>query len=247
MVYCWHDNSAPKTFTFTFTAGPHAKFCFDKAVAASRASNQPLKRRRPLWDVDGGIFEGKKKRRLRLNLVTSRLSRPFSIPATNIVNRGISRIAIWAKERRLDTHSLRKAAIINRARSCLYAAKAATRKEQDVKRQALSLRQVRLQVPRNHDVPLPPSPLGLSNYAAFDLEDEMQGNEECEGGDSASSIIYSDFSIMRPISISNGDEYDYLDDLDGIPRDLPEERPPQPPEERFVKIVEEKERQRYIL
>jgi hypothetical protein len=240
MVYYWCDSSALKTFTFTFSTGPHAKFGFDKAISASRATNRPFKRRRPLWDVDGGIFEGKKKRRLRLNLVTSRLSRPFSIPATNIVNRGISRIAIWAKGRRLDTHSLRKAAIMNRARSCLDVGKTAA------KRQALSLRQVKIQVPRNHDVPLPPSPLGLSNYAAFDLEDEMQGNEDCEGGESGCSIIYSDFNIMRPTSMSDDDEYDYLDDLDGIPRDLPEERPPQPPDERFVEIMEEKERQREI-
>src|SRR5277367_2581718 len=112
MIYSWYDFSRTKTFAFTFTVASPVKFCLDKVVvpAAKAAVNRPFKRRRPLWDVDGGTSEGKKKRRLRLNLITSRLSQPFSIPATNIVNRGISKIAIWAKGRRLDKSLLRKAA-----------------------------------------------------------------------------------------------------------------------------------------
>ncbi|KAJ2905918.1 uncharacterized protein MKZ38_003706 [Zalerion maritima] len=47
------------------------------------------KRRRPLTDVDGidTAELSVKKRRLRLHLITSRLSRPFSLPATHILNR----------------------------------------------------------------------------------------------------------------------------------------------------------------
>ncbi|KAK3400877.1 hypothetical protein B0T20DRAFT_154102 [Sordaria brevicollis] len=48
-----------------------------------------LKRARPSTDVDGHNTSPLpcKKRRLRLNFVTSRLSQPFSLPATHILNR----------------------------------------------------------------------------------------------------------------------------------------------------------------
>lgn len=57
-----------------------------------------------------------KKRRLRLSLITSRLSRPYSAPPTYLVNRGSSKIAIWAKQKALGRGLLRKAAILNRIR-----------------------------------------------------------------------------------------------------------------------------------
>lgn len=55
----------------------------------SHIPRQGIKRRRPLSDVDGPntATVGCKKRRLRRNLITSRLSRPFSLPATHIINR----------------------------------------------------------------------------------------------------------------------------------------------------------------
>jgi len=243
MVLCWRETVALKSFAFTFASGPHAKLCFDKPVSAARVSNRPFKRRRPLWDVDGGTA-GRKKRRLRLNLVTSRLSRPFSVPTSNIVNRGVSRIARWAKGKHLDTYSLRKSAIMNRVRNRLNAQRATARREQDRRRNALTLRQMKIQLPRNYDVPLPPSPLGLSNYDALDLEDEMLADEG--GGDGCTkSDVYSDFNVMRPMTTSEGDEYDYLDELDGIPHDLPEERPI-PLDDRIVDIIKEKERQREL-
>lgn len=253
MVYSWYENTtAATTFAFTFAIGPPIKFCFDKVVPAVKASTRPFKRRRPLWDVDGRHSEGKKKRRLRLNLITSRLSRPFSVPATNIVDRGISKIAIWAKGKRLDKGSLRKAAIMNRVRLRLDAAKATAARrlseEEESRRrqtqtQVVGFRQVMVQKHRSHDTPLPPSPLGLSNYDALDLEDE-----DCEGSDSE---IYTDFNIMKPVGTGSGDgdEYDYLDELDGIPHDLaelPEERPPPPPDERMVEMLKEKERQKEL-
>ncbi|KAL1980162.1 hypothetical protein VTN96DRAFT_4593 [Rasamsonia emersonii] len=80
-----------------------------------------MKRRRLSNDVDGDVDSdeppsAKKKRRLRLVLITSRLSPPFSIPATYIVSRGTSKIAVWARQRALGLGrcSLRKAAILNR-------------------------------------------------------------------------------------------------------------------------------------
>ncbi|KAF2439064.1 hypothetical protein P171DRAFT_343709, partial [Karstenula rhodostoma CBS 690.94] len=72
------------------------------------------KRRRATADVDGEhSCLHKKKRRLRLFLITSRLSPQFSHPATNIVDRGSSKIAVWAKQRALGRNILRKAAILN--------------------------------------------------------------------------------------------------------------------------------------
>lgn len=244
MVYVWFDKPAIKTFAFTFTAGPAVKFSFDKLLPPSRVQNRrSFKRRRPLWDVDGGSSEAKKKRRLRLNLITSRLSRPFSVPATNIVDRGFSRIAIWARGRRLDKNVLRKAAIMNRVRTRLDTAKATAQREQ-ASRQTYALQQVMAPKPRFYDPPLPPSPLGLSNYDALDIEDEIL--EDDEHGEHSSSIVYSDFNVMDPTRAVDGDNYDYLDELDGIPHEMPEERPPPPPDERLFDMLREKELQKDI-
>ncbi|KAF1829117.1 hypothetical protein BDW02DRAFT_583958 [Decorospora gaudefroyi] len=72
------------------------------------------KRSRAVADIDGEhSCMQKKKRRLRLFLITSRLSPQFSHPATNIVDRGSSKIAVWAKQKALGRNLLRKAAILN--------------------------------------------------------------------------------------------------------------------------------------
>jgi len=183
---------------------------------------------------------GKKKRRLRLNLITSRLSQPFSAPATNIVDRGISKIAIWAKGRRLDKDVLRKAAIMNRLRLRLGPSRGMPESgEPDILLRAP--RHMLLPVPEH--TTLPPSPLGLSNYDALDLEDEIL--EEEEGEHNLPPRIYSDFNIMDPNRIVSGDDYEYLDELDGIAHELPEAMPP-PPDERLLEMIEEKERQKEI-
>ncbi|KAF9629475.1 hypothetical protein BFW01_g10678 [Lasiodiplodia theobromae] len=60
----------------------------------------------------------RKKRRLRLTLITSRLSQPFAVPTTHIADRGRSRIAAWAKQQKKALWGralLRKAAVLNRA------------------------------------------------------------------------------------------------------------------------------------
>jgi len=226
------------TFTFTFTASPAFKFSFDQPVSIP----VPLKRRRALSDVDGDGNEGRKKRRLRLHLITSRLSRPYSLPATNIVNRGSSKIAAWARNRAVGKNELRKAAIMNRVRLSMDAAKDFMRLEHERRRGTMALREM-VQKPRCHchEIPLPPSPLGLSNYDAFDLEDEQFDEQNDDGGGiDRTSSIYSDFNIMNPIS-SDGDDYDYLDVVDGIqPEDL-QDLPPHPPEETILEILRENE------
>ncbi|ESZ95264.1 hypothetical protein SBOR_4376 [Sclerotinia borealis F-4128] len=64
---------------------------------------------------------------------------------------------------------------------------------------------------------LPSSPLGRSDYDALDLENEMlMKKEEGEG----EREIYSDFNVMCPL-VGDGDDYEYLDRLDGrSPEDM---------------------------
>lgn len=101
---------------FTFRTSPRPKVTLSFSPPP-QPQPQSWKRPRPLADVDGEhSCLHKKKRRLRLFLITSRLSPQFSHPATNIVDRGSSRIAVWAKQRALGRNILRKAAILNRIR-----------------------------------------------------------------------------------------------------------------------------------
>jgi len=128
---------------------------------------------------------------------------------------------------------------MNRVRLRIHAAKDSMRHQKA--RETLALREIAVQkLPRNHELslPLPPSPLGLSNYDALDLEDELY--DEQEGGVDRCSTIYSDFNFMNP---SDGDAYDYLDALDGLSLDLPDVPPPPPPEEGIVQMLRENDRQ----
>jgi len=239
-VYCEKD-SKRDAFSFTFSVGPALKFSFDRPV--SIPSNRPFKRPRALSDVDGGGNEGRKKRRLRFVFCTSRLSRPYSSPASCIVNRGVgTKIAIWGRNKATVRNSLRKAAIMNRVRLQIDVAKDCICQQEQKGREALALRGIVVQKPRCHELPLPPSPLGLSNYDALDLEDEMADEEgEHQSGSQRSSSIYSDFNIMNPCT--GDDDYEYLDALDGIlQQDLPD-APPPPLEGSIAEILRERENQ----
>jgi hypothetical protein len=236
-TYYTTTTTAPReSFTFTLTSGPPLRFSFDQPPPVPPATNRPVKRRRALSDVDGDGNEGKKKRRLRLYLITSRLSRPFSQPASNIVNRGDSKPALWGRARS-QKNLLRRAAIMNRVRMTVDAARGMHQQRERAK-ETRALREVVVQKPRCHDFTLPPSPLGLSNYDALDLEDELDDDEQGGGVDRCASV-YSDFNIMNPVT-SDGDPYEYLDALDGIvPEDLPDPPPP-PPGESFVEVLRDK-------
>jgi hypothetical protein len=242
MVYIYSSGPSTnrETFSFTLAAGPPFKLCFDQPLPSLRPMNRPVKRRRALSDVDGDGNEGRKKRRLRLYLITSRLSRPFSQPASNIVNRGDPKVTIWGRARALNKNVLRRAAIMNRVRLRLAATRGLCY-QREPNREAVGLQHLIVPKPRNHDFVLPPSPLGLSNYDALDLEDELSEDER-EAGIERCSTVYSDFNIMNPVT-SDGDPYEYLDALDGItPEDLPD-TPPAPPEESIVEMLREKGRQ----
>lgn len=133
---------------------------------------------------------------------------------------------------------------MNRVRLRMDAAKDFMRQQEQRSRETLALREIVVQKPRYHELPLPPSPLGLSNYDALDLEDELDDelDDEHQNGIERTSKIYSDFNIMNP-STGVDEDYDYLDALDGIsPQDLPD-TPPAPPEESIVEMLREKERQ----
>jgi hypothetical protein len=100
------------TFTFEILSSPIMRLTFPP-----RPPPGPRKRSRAIADIDGEhSCMHKKKRRLRLFLITSRLSPHFSHPATNIVDRGSSKIAVWAKQKSLGRNLLRKAAILNHIR-----------------------------------------------------------------------------------------------------------------------------------
>lgn len=139
---------------------------------------------------------------------------------------------------------------MNRVRMTIDAAKDFMRLEQEKSRGQMSLRQIVIQKPRCNEMPLPPSPLGLSAYDALDLEDEISDPYEEDFGIDRSngidkiSAIYSDFNIMNPVSNEgDGDDWGFLDALDGIqPEDLPD-TPPAPPEDSIVDLLREKERQ----
>lgn len=110
--FIWHG-ATNTVFTFDAPFKPPMALTFPPRTSPPR----PRKRGRALTDVDGEhscLY--KKKRRLRLFLITSRLSPEFSHPATNIVDRGSSKIAVWAKQKALGRNLLRKAAILNRIR-----------------------------------------------------------------------------------------------------------------------------------
>ncbi|KAI9799860.1 MAG: hypothetical protein M1833_003782 [Piccolia ochrophora] len=233
---------------FSFTAGPKPSYhlSFPKPSSPPIDTSIPrmaLKRGRPLADVDGEgpVRARKKKRRLRLLLITSRLSLPFSAPPTHIVDRGASKIAVWARQKALGRNVLRKAAIMNSIREQAAAARRAEQRQLELARQAFIRHQSSIaQVPRRQYIPLPPSPLGLSNYDALDLEDDIQCQDDDDESDG--NTVYSDFSILDP-SESVIDDYDSLHDFDSLPQ---KRRPPSPPDEKMLEMLREKERQKEI-
>lgn len=238
------------TFTFSVTCPPAVKFTFDSKIDAW--NSQPLKRRRPLWDVDGTSSTEKKKRRLRLNLITSRLSRPFSYPATNIADRGPSAIRLWARKRAREKNELRKAAIMNSVRKGLQDLKARNNSALPLKPlfvpprpthsqlvSQLALRDILAAKLNAENEPLPPSPLGVSNYDALDMDlddsfigrgydgyedDEGDGEGDCDmSGERLSRFCDFDLVGYDSACASLGDNYDYLDEMDGIPVEVLEE------------------------
>ena len=74
-----------------------------------------LKRSRSIEGIDneGDEPTQRKKRRLRIDLVTSRLSRPYADPATHIIGTKSWRAGAWARQKFAGGKLLQKAAVLN--------------------------------------------------------------------------------------------------------------------------------------
>lgn len=239
----WYDGGALNTFKFTFSAEPRLPFRFDSSHAILQ-EHGAIKRRRPLWDVDGRTEFGKKKRRLRLNLITSKLGKPFSSPASHVADHGVKKVTELAGRGNLvlENGHLRKTALANCVRKRVDDMKALSvraralvlpspphflRSPQPVRTHSqlmcqTALRDVAAVRPRTPETStsLPRSPLGQSNYDALDLEDEEEFGatyESDEDGNYAGSRASG--STKAPRTLIEGENYDFLDDMDGISHD----------------------------
>ncbi|KAL8692647.1 MAG: hypothetical protein Q9218_002380 [Villophora microphyllina] len=204
---------------------------------AVRESNPQsiLKRIRPQTDVDGenSVNTQRKKRRLRVDLVTSRLSQPYATPPTHIISRKALRLGPWARPRYRVRSPLRRAAILNAFRARRTAARHLEFKEDNLLTNLKSPQEsehlevdlitegIRTprepspehQLPQHYSPPLP-SPLGPSNYAAFDEEDDRfdddDGAEDSDDGDS----VYSNFNCLGDMD-GDIEDYDSLSPFSG--------------------------------
>ncbi|KAL7271308.1 hypothetical protein RUND412_005940 [Rhizina undulata] len=164
------SNSTTAMTTFGFLQPPplpHLSFS-PSAPPTPTPTPQSRKRPRPLNDVEGLDYDTRdysKKRRLRLTLITSRLSEPFAIPPTNILNRGsCSRVALWARNRGAvaPRNGLRKAAIMNKIKRDALAARAAKERQVEAARREYRQRiaaAAQLSSRQNYVVPLIHQPL----------------------------------------------------------------------------------------
>lgn len=217
----------PLSAIFTFKALPVATRPLQfKKKPSTRLSP---KRSRPVADVDDGDSSSKKKRRLRLYLITSRLSRPFSTPATHIVDPGTSKIAVWAKQRHLTQQVLRKAAIMNRVRR-----KTLERKDSGISVGEDERREARENVMKGVEVkdavaaglgpnaichlqqqdwnsPTNDSPLGLSNYDALDDEDDWYDSYHDEDEEADEALPRSPKAVLGPKVETVADKAYYAD------------------------------------
>ena len=150
------------------------------------------KRSRDLTDVDGDNSDTvqRKKRRLRRDLITSRLSRPYASPATHIISRSAVRLGIWTGRRYIGRNVFRKAAILNsmrREKANEYAERGIVlpeatsfgagdeRADADIaavnKKSSREIAVNDLPPRQGADVPSPVSTPAATNYEIFDDED----------------------------------------------------------------------------
>ncbi|MCJ1241094.1 hypothetical protein MMC14_009098 [Varicellaria rhodocarpa] len=218
------SNSRQRHFIFSAEDVPLSKFDFTQP-STTFSHTLSTKRVRSTTDVDG---EGSgdihnKKRRLRLDLVTSRLSQPFATPTTNIVSRGPSKIAICARRRALGKNALRKAAILNSIKNKNPSLKRIenpyplahprcfdTDEKWEGDKCTVKVGEVKGVEPaiaRNSGVAASTSSPGFSDYDALDQDDGLYDEVDDSSDDCES--VYSDFSI-RDTTDTPSDEYDFL-------------------------------------
>ncbi|KAL8858132.1 MAG: hypothetical protein Q9178_005309 [Gyalolechia marmorata] len=193
-------------------------------------SRPDLKRVRPQSDVEGenSVDTQRKKRRLRVNLVTSRLSRPYATPATHIISsRKTKRLGPWARPRFRVRSPLRRAAILNAVQVRKTTARHIGRKEVNLLTTLRShlesdhmeidlvtegIRPPSEQSPKGclpqDYVPPSPSPLGPSNYDALD-EEENHFDEDDMASDNEGDDVYSNFNELQATD-NDIEDYDSL-------------------------------------
>ncbi|KAL9579725.1 MAG: hypothetical protein Q9212_004938 [Teloschistes hypoglaucus] len=242
MLFQWHSQrctESPDTTVFP-TGIPSPNITFPTFSLAVRESSPAsiLKRLRPQTDVDGenSVDTQRKKRRLRIDLVTSRLSQPYATPTTHISSRKALRRGPWAKARYRVRSPLRRAAILNAFRARRTAAKHVEFKEdnlvtnlkspQESEHLEVDLVKEGIRTPRDpppeHHLPqqyLPPSPspLGPSNYAAFDEEeDQFDDDNDDDGAENSGGgrTVYSNFNQLGDPD-NEVEDYDSLDPFSG--------------------------------
>lgn len=226
----WHtvqSSTEHSAFAFVPDITPPSSFVFPKAQSPTSRRDSP-KRVRPRADVDGEGSEDaqNKKRRLRLDFITSRLSRPYALPTTHIASRGEPRIAMWARPKAPGKNVLYKAAIINSIKK-----KSSPKKKTESKgltsatnvydedgdahrtigegsdaakkpRDMFEVQSAQQSHGQAHS-----TPVGLSNYDALDQEDRYDDLYQDDESDCDS--VYSDFS-NRDIADEQSDDYDFL-------------------------------------
>ncbi|KAI5819548.1 hypothetical protein BZA77DRAFT_350607 [Pyronema omphalodes] len=122
-------HASPAIFTFSALAAPQLSFLEPLEPLLSPPSSS-LKRARP--SDPEAAFEAelpRKKRRLRLQLITSPLSAPFAMPASFVLPRVY--VLPWIRQRCNGRHVLRKAAILNKIRRDAMMATIASREQQE--------------------------------------------------------------------------------------------------------------------
>ncbi|KAI4112150.1 MAG: hypothetical protein LQ339_000158 [Xanthoria mediterranea] len=207
-------------------------------------SQSNLKRIRPQSDVEGEdlVDIQRKKRRLRVDLVTSRLSQPYASPATHInSSRRTQRLGPWARPRFRVRSPLRRAAILNSIRIRRTTARDIGHKEANLLttlRTETESDHVEIDLvtegirtprepspkgclPQGYTPPLP-SPLGPSNYDAFDEEEDQFGEDDMES-DEKGDDVYSNFNDLGSTD-DDVEDYDSLSPFSGDTEDY--SRPP---------------------
>ena len=206
---------------------PLLKGSFSSLQSPELAIQKVLKRSRPQEEIDRfGESVSRKKRRLRHELVTSRLSKPYATPATHIAQ-GAWRLGVWARQRLSGDSLLRKGAILNsiakrKKKAVLESSRKTALHEANMTPKYgntccmdLSLaNNVRSQSDPSNSLSLQASPkcpvFTSSDYDAFDHEEsepsedeEEEDEEDEEDNTNDEQPVYSDF---RMLNSSDSDE-----------------------------------------
>lgn len=153
------------------------------------------KRSRAMADVDGDNSDTRqrKKRRLRRDLITSRLSRPYASPATHIISRNAVKLGVWTGRRYLGRNVFRKAAIMNSMR----------------RDRASSLMERRIEIPQATSFRAIHEPVN-PDIVAF-------GNKSCLGVSAGKLPPRQEAGDSTPAPSAITTNYDIFDDEDSDP------------------------------